>query len=383
MKLVRIYTAVAAVLSMIAPAYAQCGAEKSCGCGSDAPVIMCRPVVCRPNYTKVCHYQRSNCKKVYCDARGNGFGRGGGKPQLLMPFNYNAGTCAAPGQFGSGQVYGGCAPAPMACGPANATCAAPAGCGPAPAHCAAPAAVNCAPAPAHRGPAPVTCAVPTNGRPAPAHCGANVPSASACAAGGCASVIADLIYQSQTACYARQRARALRRLGKFDCACNPEIMAAFTYGLNDCDERVRAEAARQIGCQLRRNPGCMNCKVFEALYCAMSDCDGRVRRAAEKALRCAGYEIANCNVATRGTTCAPGYTAPVAPGCGAPVACGPTAPAAGPSPAPAAAPVPAPVPEARPASTPAQEPEVYFPSRLKNQQTKLKSGLSNLFGLRS
>ena len=34
---------------------------------------------------------------------------------------------------------------------------------------------------------------------------------------------------------------------KFDCVCNPEIMVALVYALNDCDEDVRKEAADEIG----------------------------------------------------------------------------------------------------------------------------------------
>ena len=52
-----------------------------------------------------------------------------------------------------------------------------------------------------------------------------------------------MIYCSQTACYAKDRRNALNRLGKcYDCCYNPEIMCAFVYGLNDCDERVRLAA---------------------------------------------------------------------------------------------------------------------------------------------
>ena len=55
--------------------------------------------------------------------------------------------------------------------------------------------------------------------------------------------VAELIYASQTACYGRQRAHAIHKLGAFDCQCNPEILCAMVYALNDADEHVRREAA--------------------------------------------------------------------------------------------------------------------------------------------
>ncbi|MSR59271.1 MAG: HEAT repeat domain-containing protein [Planctomycetaceae bacterium] len=152
-------------------------------------------------------------------------------------------------------------------------------------------------------------------------------------------------------------------------------MCAFIYGLNDCDERVRKESAEQIRKQTRCHSCCCNDKVVAALTCALSDCDRGVRRAATRALRACGYDVKDC--------CETGCTMACAPAnCGA-GACGTSnviesAPVSTPIPAPAegdVAPAPAPAPGA--------EPEAYFPSRLKNQQTKArKSGLANLFGLR-
>lgn len=103
--------------------------------------------------------------------------------------------------------------------------------------------------------------------------------------------IAELIYQSQTACYARQRRRALDKIGdKFDCTCNPEIMDALVYGLNDADEKVRAEAADEIGDQIRKSGQCCcKDKVTAALKAALADCDWRVRRQATEALEACGY----------------------------------------------------------------------------------------------
>src|SRR5262249_27293803 len=150
-----------------------------------------------------------------------------------------------------------CAPAncaapcgPAACGPANcaapcntkccpATCAAP--CAPAPANCSAP----CAPAPANCaapcGPAAASCAAPCG--PAPAKC-CDSGCQKQCCADPCE--VAHWIYESQTACHAKCRRKAIKKLGKYDCVCNPEIMCAFIYGLNDTDERVRKESAVQI-----------------------------------------------------------------------------------------------------------------------------------------
>jgi hypothetical protein len=100
-----------------------------------------------------------------------------------------------------------------------------------------------------------------------------------------------LIYQSQTACYARQRRAAIRKLGnRYDCICNPEIMTAFVYALNDADERVRREAADEIGDQVRKNCCCCP-EVVAALTCALGDCDRGVVRQAEQALRLCGYDV--------------------------------------------------------------------------------------------
>jgi hypothetical protein len=90
----------------------------------------------------------------------------------------------------------------------------------------------------------------------------------------------------------RLAASALDKLGrKYDCCCHPEIMNAFVYGLNDTDERVRREAADEIGDQVRRNKCCCSPCVVSALTCALADCDRSVRREAEQALRNCGYEI--------------------------------------------------------------------------------------------
>jgi hypothetical protein len=220
----------------------------------------------------------------------------------------------------------------------------------------------------------VSCAAPA---PAPAKC-CDVPAQAKCGEDkkNCCNAdpceVAHWIYESQTGCHAKNRRKAIKKLGKFDCVCNPEIMCAFIYGLNDTDERVRKESAVQIRKQTKRNGCCCNDKVVAALTCALADCDKGVVRAATRALKQCGYDVQDC-CQTGGSTCgaqascsAPGgsETAPVAPVDG-----GEASPA--PAPAPASA-----------------EPEAYFPSRLKNQQTKSqptkarKTGLANLFGVR-
>ena len=145
-------------------------------------------------------------------------------------------------------------------------------------------------------------------------------------------------------------------------------MCAFIYGLNDCDERVRKASAKQIRKQTTKNGCCCNDKVVAALTCALADCDKKVVRQATKALKACGYDVQDCSQTAGCNTCggpascaAPGHTDGV-----------PAAPAEGGEAAPAPAPAPA-----------SAEPEAYFPSRLKSQQTKArKSSLSNLFGMR-
>lgn len=142
-----------------------------------------------------------------------------------------------------------------------------------------------------------------------------------------------------TACYAKDRRKAIHKLGdKYDCACNPEIMCAFVYALNDADEKVRAKAADEIGDQIRKgSKGCGSCcgctpEVIAALTCALGDCDKKVRKQAEEALELCGYEVVDGCCNTCSTT-----------GCNN--ACGTgSAPAPAAAPMPAADPVPAPVP---------------------------------------
>jgi hypothetical protein len=167
--------------------------------------------------------------------------------------------------------------------------------------------------------------------------------------------IAELIYKSQTACYAKDRRSAIDDLGDFDCMCNPEIMVAMIYALNDADEKVRKEAADEIGDMVRKNSCCCSQEVTAALTTALADCDRGVRRQAEEALAACGYEVVDgcCN---KCDTCCNGHAAPAA--------------------------TPAPAGEAAPAPAPPEDPKAYFPSRLRQQQTSNANGrLANLFGL--
>ena len=176
--------------------------------------------------------------------------------------------------------------------------------------------------------------------------------------------IAKLIYISQTACYAKDRAEAIDDLGDdYSCRCNPEIMCAFVYALNDTDERVRKEAADEIGDQIEEY-GCCCCtpEVVAALTCALADCDDGVRSEAEEALENCGYEIVDACCSTCGDACGD--------------ACGNgCAPATHEAPATE----PAPMKKAAPPAPPADK-EAFFKSKLNIRSAK-KSGLANLFGL--
>ena len=192
--------------------------------------------------------------------------------------------------------------------------------------------------------------------------------------------IAELIYQSQTACYADDREDAIDSLGDYDCVCNPEILTAMIHALNDADEEVRAEAADEIGDVLRRNPCCCCPELISALTYALGDCDKDVRKQAEEALEACGYAVVDgccdtcCNTCggcdTCGTAggCDGGYEAEALPG-DLPAEAAPGAGGLAPAPAP---------PEA---------PKAYYPSRTRQHQATGKTParstnrLANLFGL--
>jgi hypothetical protein len=88
-------------------------------------------------------------------------------------------------------------------------------------------------------------------------------------------------------------------------------MTAFVYALNDADERVRREAADEIGDQVRKNCCCCP-EVTAALTCALGDCDRGVVRQAEQALRLCGYDVVKgccdkgCTTAGCSTGCSNG-----------------------------------------------------------------------------
>ena len=352
MKWIRVFTAVVAILGMNAVAQAgifnltdSCGAAKSCGCAPSCQPECCKPTISRPCDTTVHTYQRK-CSTI--------------KPPCCPT------DCCAPAPKCCAPAKPCCKPAAPCCKPAKPCCKPAAPCCKPAAKCCVPSKACCAPKCA----APPKCCKPC----APKCC---APSAGCCDDGRCCGEtrccdadpceIAELIYQSQTACYAKDRRRAIHKLGdNFDCVCNPEIMVAFVYALNDADERVRAKAADEIGDQIRQNDdGCCTCctpEIVAALTCALGDCDRKVRRQAEEGLEACGYEVVDgcCD-----TCCDTGCDA-----CGG-----------GSAPAPAmdkkdAAPAPAP---------PADDKKAYFPSRLNQKQTlrpiKRRSKLAGLFGL--
>lgn len=366
MKWTTLYSAVVAMVGMVGTANAGsivltsgscCGAEKSCGCAPSCQPQCCRPVIYKPCCPNVHNYQRTCAKPQGCC---NTAPASTCAPKCCAPAPAPAPvSCAAPAPAPAtcaAPCAPRCAPAPApTCAPAPATCAAPA-----PATCAAPCAPKCAPAPA-----PVSCAAPC--APAAPKCCDTPSQARCCNADPCE--VAHWIYESQTGCHAKDRRKAIRKLGKFDCVCNPEIMCAFIYGLNDADERVRKASAIQIRKQTKRNGCCCNDKVVAALTYALGDCDRSVVHAAKRALKACGYDVKKSCCDTGTATCCTQPASCSAPGQSAPM---PAAPAEGGEAAPAPAPAPA-----------SAEPEAYFPSRLKSQQTKArKTGLVNLFGVR-
>jgi hypothetical protein len=256
MRTLKTCAAVVAVLAMSNFAQAArtsarlCGKSKCCECAPTSIAPCCKPTIPRPCCTNVYTYQRQCsclkppccdsgcCPKRGCRPRRNGCCNNDGCGNGCDP----AGTCC-----NENCNNDRCRRSRRACGD---VCGTP----------------NCCQTP---------CEAP---------CQDNRCCANACQ-------IAELIYQSQTGCYARTRRAALRRLAKYDCSCNPEIMSAFVYALNDAVETVRATAADAIGDQTRRHPCCCSPCIVNALTNALGDCDRRVRRAAEKSLCACGYEV--------------------------------------------------------------------------------------------
>ena len=140
-------------------------------------------------------------------------------------------------------------------------------------------------------------------------------------------------------------------------------MCAFIYALNDTDERVRKEAADEIGDQIEDDCCCCTPEVVAALTCALGDCDDDVRDEAEEALEKCGYEIVDACCSTCGDVCGD--------------ACG-----NGCSPATHEMPAadPAPMKKVAPPAPPADK-EALFKSKLNIRSAKKKGVLANLFGL--
>lgn len=410
MKWMRLWSAVAATVSLTAAAQAgggcllgnNCGSSKCCGCASDCQPVCCKPTIQMPCQTNVYTYQRQkSCLAAPCC-----------KPACCT-------TCAAPKC---------CAPkccAPKCCTPCS-TCTAPActTCQAAPTCNACQAAPTCS-----------TCqAAPTCSTGCGETCGQSCGSScnkgcglkgfslfghkNKCCTPGDPCEIAKLIYESQTACYAKCRAKAVHQLGHcYSCQCNPEIMGAFIYALNDSDERVRKAAADEIGDQLDDNPCCCSPEVIAALTCALGDCDRCVVRNAKSALQQCGYDVVagccqkpcnTCNSCNSGcnkgcgmksfnlfggckkksccqqtcttcctTTCNTCNTGCATGGC----ANGTCAPGAAGAPLPmegAPAPEASPAPGASPAPAPPADPQTYY---VPVRPTPKKSSLAGLLGL--
>ena len=197
-------------------------------------------------------------------------------------------------------------------------------------------------------------------------------------------------------------------------------MAAFVYSLNDTDERVRAEAADEIGDQVRKHGCCcMTDRALEALKVALGDCDSNVSRQAEEALQVCGYYVEDhcspkCGIslpkcgsnllsgllakckssctpkcgadanaecgAKSSDKCCPPASAASTPGCKAP-----EAPAGGgdaePSPSAADAPEAAKEADSKPAPAPPEEAAKKAADDKTASTTRPRSVLTRLFGL--
>lgn len=282
MKWIKVLTALTALL--VAGANAQagifghhrggCGAEKACGCASD-----CQPESCKPTIKKPCHRNVNS---------------------------YQRGCAAAKPSCSDSCCPSSCC-APVAC--AAPACAAPtkAGCAAEPA-CNAPCEKTCTADPACEAPCAKDACCDTDGCGSQGCCDADRCRTKKCK-DPCAKYdpckLAQLIYESQTACYPRQRKHAVHKIGsRFSCACNPEVMTALIYAMNDANPYVRREAADEIGDQLRKHGCGCSPDLVTVLTCALADCDRGVRREAEQALNCCGYEVIDgCCKAPREKRC--------------------------------------------------------------------------------
>lgn len=219
------------------------------GCSDGCPKLACEPVIARPSCTTIFNHQRRTSGTKCCAEEACG------PASCCAPVACLGTDCSAPELFCSPEAS--CCVPEMSCFPEPSCAAAETCCG-------------------------VDAGCTDNG------CGVGA----ACYSNEDCKVIAHLIYESMTGCYASIRRKAIHRLGDhFDCVCHPEIMTAFVHALNDSDESVREKAADEIGDQIRRNRVCIGQPVIRGLQSALADCDRAVRRQAEEALRLAGYRI--------------------------------------------------------------------------------------------
>ena len=215
------------------------------GCSDGCPQLACEPVIARPSYTMIYNHQRRVSATKCCGQEACG------PASCCAPTACLGSDCSAPELFCSAEPSCGVEPS---CGAAAGCCVGTDSCG--------------------------------DG------CVTGCGSGAACYSMEECKVIAQLIHQSMTGCYASDRRRAVHRLGDhFDCVSHPEIMTAFVHALNDSHESVRQKAADEIGDQIRRNRVCIGQPVIKGLQCAIADCDWGVRRQAEQALRLAGYRV--------------------------------------------------------------------------------------------
>ena len=334
-----------------------CGGSKCCDCAPTFAPSCCKPTIVRPCVRP--RIKHRCCKPTCCDM--------GGPSNSCCPV-----ITASPCNSGSCINQGCCVPGNACAAPCRQqTCCDPG--------CAAPACIS----------GDVTCNAPVtcdnnNCCPGDITCAAPCLGGDSCISSCCDDkanpcCISELIMQSQTACYALTRREALHLLGDhYDCRCHPEIMAAFVFALNDCDHRVRAKAADEIGDQIRKH-GCCSQPTVNGLTYALGDPSRSVRRQAEQALKLCGYKIVK---PCKGSCC---------DGCTDIGCCTSIAPAVMPMDA-AARPIDGPatheagyspvVAEEAPAP-PAEDEAVLFQGELVDDEltAPAKRNLSNLFGL--
>lgn len=348
-----------------------CGAEKACGCASDYKPSCCKPSIKKPCHRNVHSYQRgcAPAKPMGC-------------------------TSCAPSSC--------CAPAACAADPA---CDAPCAAEP---ECAAPAEESCCASDSCTD----GCCKSKTRRVKTKRCSSK--SCKSCTADACADScgaddscgcsktkcckdecskydprkLAQLIYEAQTACYPRQRKRAVHIIGsRYNCKCNPEVMTALMYSMNDANPYVRREATDEIGDQIRKHGCCCTPEMVKALSFALADCDRVVRREAEQALNNCGYEVVGGCCKQRRERCHTKKSSCCETGCADTGCTNGCAPAAAPAEkpveeAPAPAAEEADIDDAAPAPPVGAQPEQnYFPAKLQKSGRPVKRNtLANLFG---